>query len=298
MNLFRGKRKENYNLLNNEILSFNASKKKSSKKNVCKKNDYKCKFEHCERERIQGRQLPLRPLPSRPAGEYATVGSPPKKKEPLYEVPEPLYGNVRMIRVSSPKEHIYEEIGESSAGGTRRRKHAVKSTHKKRKGGKRTMRKGGKRTTRKGGKRTMHKRGRKVIVGGYDDNPYSDVLGYPSYVSNPDEIINDFSYSKTEDPSSLKREYCNSPNKWCEKTKKCHPISKPCQTHTVLAAPTRTCPTDMEWCEGQESCIYSDDYESECKQSIMGTNTHNTTYGVVHKNREGPPVNRSIKPKL
>ena len=181
MNLFRGKRKENYNLLNNEILSFNASKKKSSKKNVCKKNDYKCKFEHCERARIQGRQLPLRPLPSRPAGEYATVGSPPKKKEPLYEVPEPLYevpeplyGNVRMIRVSSPKEHIYEEIGESSAGGTRRRKHAVKSTHKKRKGGKRTMRKGGKRTmrkggkrtTRKGGKRTMHKRGRKVIVGG------------------------------------------------------------------------------------------------------------------------------------
>ena len=133
--------------------------------NTCKKNDYKCKYEHCERARIQGR-----PLPSRPArissGEYATVGSPGRQisplylePEPLYLAPKPLYGNVTMRRVSSP--HIYDEIGDSTAGGTRRRKHASKSTHKKRKGGKRTMHKGGKRTMHKGGKRTMRKGGKR-----------------------------------------------------------------------------------------------------------------------------------------
>jgi hypothetical protein len=206
MNLLRGKRKENYNLLNNEILSFNASKKKSSKKNVCKKNDYKCKFEHCERARIQGRQLPLRPERIS-SGEYATVGSPPKKKEPFYEVPEPLYGNVRMTRVSSPKEDIYEEIGESSAGGTRRRKHAVKSTHKKRKGGKRTMRKGwkrtmhkgGKRTMRKGGKRTMHKGGKRTMRKGWKSTHKKIVGGFNR---SSEDIISDFN-NKSDDKKCL-----------------------------------------------------------------------------------------------
>jgi hypothetical protein len=181
MDFLRRKRKGKYNLFEED--------------SVCKKNDYKCKYEHCERARIQGR-----PLPSRPArissGEYATVGSPRIYKKPvtlyeepvpLYVAPKPLYGNVTMRRVSSPKEHIYEELdNETTAGGTRRRKHAVKSTHKKRgygkrtmrkggkrtmhKGGKRTMHKGGKRTMHKGGKRTMRKGGRKMMRGGDDDD--------------------------------------------------------------------------------------------------------------------------------
>jgi len=183
MPLFR--RKGKYNLLSNE-----RSSKSIENVNACKPKDYKCKYEQCERARIQGR-----PLPSRPArissGEYATVGSPPKKEEPLYEAPKPLYGNVTMRRVSSP--HIYEKLdNESTAGGTRRRKHASKSTHKKRgygkrtmrKRGKRTMRKRGKRTMRKRGKRTMHKRGklstrkggRKMMRGGQpDDDLYATV---------------------------------------------------------------------------------------------------------------------------
>ena len=172
MPLFR--RKGKYNLLSNE-----RSSKSIENVNACKPKDYKCKYEQCERARIQGR-----PLPSRPArissGEYATVGSPRRQVSglyevpvPLYEAPEPLYGNVTMRPVSSP--HIYEDPdNESTAGGTRRRKHASKSTHKKRGYGKRTMRKRGKRTmrkrgklsTRKRGKRTMRKGGRKMMRGG------------------------------------------------------------------------------------------------------------------------------------
>ena len=180
-----GPKKRKFNLLINE-----RSSKSIKNVNACKPKDYKCKYEQCERARIQGR-----PLPSRPArissGEYATVGSPPKKEEPLYEAPKPLYGNVTMRPVSSP--HIYEELDyESTAGGTRRRKHVTKSTHKKRgygkrtmrKRGKRTMRKRGKRTMRKRGKRTMHKRGklstrkggRKMMRGGQpDDDLYATV---------------------------------------------------------------------------------------------------------------------------
>ena len=136
-----GRKKGKYNLLSNERSS------NKSKNNACKKKDYKCKYEQCERARIN---MKGRPLPSLPRQKTRKSS----KEENIYEVPQPLYRNVTMRRKSSsPSEHIYDSI----VGGTRRRKHVTKSTHKKRGYGKRSTRKRGKRTMRKRGK-TTHKK--------------------------------------------------------------------------------------------------------------------------------------------
>ena len=203
-----------------------------------------------------------RPLPSPPRQKTRKSSS---KEENMYAVPQPLYRNVTMRRKPSPpSEHTYDLI----VGGTRRRKHMTKSAHKKRGYGKRTIHKRGygKRSTRKRGK-SIHKKivggfhrssediiddfngksankkceiFKKLVVPDNCSNPtisfdnvrststeeknlYDDVLDVRR--SNP---IQKYVTDMTADASLLKQTECNFPNKWCEKTNRCHSPSTSC----------------------------------------------------------------------